>query len=233
MNRRPTLYFSFRSPYSWLTIHRLRAAIPDADDRLDWRPYWDPDERTELALRQRRAEFHYVQMSRAKHRYLLIDTKRVAQSLGLAMAWPIDVDCWWERPHLAFLAARRAGRATAFYDEVVAARWGRGEDICTAGVIAHAAEAAALDPAAVLAAPDDDSIRAEAVDCLVAAYEDDIFGIPYIKWGRQRFWGLDRLDAFLAAWSEADPPAPSMPSAPSLPAGLAATYDTDTAGGCG
>ncbi|GAA1767049.1 2-hydroxychromene-2-carboxylate isomerase [Luedemannella helvata] len=227
MKRPPRLYFSFRSPYSWLTVQRLRAAVPDADTSLEWLPYWDPDEVTERALKARGAQFHYVQMSRAKHLYLLFDTKRLAQRLGVAMAWPIDVDCWWELPHLAFLAARREGRASAFYDEIVSARWGRGEDICAPDVVRRAAEAAGFDPALAVGAPDDEAIRAEAVDCLATAYDDDVFGIPYLKWGRHRFWGYDRLDGFLEVWAQAAPAAPVA-----APTGQVA-FDTDTAGGCG
>ncbi len=225
MKRRPRLYFSFRSPYSWLTVHRLRAAVPDAFERLDWYPYWDPDQQTSDGLVARQAELHYVQMSRAKHLYLLLDTKRLSQRLDLPMAWPIDVDCWWELPHLAYLVARRHGRAMAFYDEIVAARWGRGEDICTPEVVRKAAAAAGVDPELAANAPYDPSIRAEAVDCLVTAYEDDVFGIPYLRWGRHRFWGYDRLDDFLAVWRTDATPV-EAPAA-------AAAYDTDTAGGCG
>jgi 2-hydroxychromene-2-carboxylate isomerase len=232
MNRRPRLFFSFRSPYSWLTVHRLRAAVPDAVDRLDWYPYWDPDDRTSAGLAARQAELHYVQMSRAKHLYLLLDTKRLAQGLGLPMAWPIDVDCWWELPHLAYLAARRQGRAMAFYDQIIAARWGRGEDVCTPEIVRKAAEAAGLDPDLAVNAPDDESIRAEALDCLVTAYEDDVFGIPYLRLGRHRFWGYDRLDAFLDHWHGVDGRGVDASVAPPVPVPVLA-YDTDTAGGCG
>lgn len=229
--RRPRLYFSFRSPYSWLTVHRLRAAAPDAFDALDWHPYWDPDEHTTAGLAQRQAEFHYVQMSRAKHLYLLSDTKRLAGELGLTMAWPIDVDPWWELPHLGFLAARRAGRGPQFYDAVIAARWQRGENICTPEVIRAAAVEAGADPDAVVSAPGSPSIRAEGVDSLVTAYEDDVFGIPYLRFGRHRFWGYDRLAMFLQTWR---PSAPALRAAGApQPAAVGAAYDADTAGGCG
>ncbi|MBL6279792.1 DsbA family protein [Micromonospora fiedleri] len=245
---RPRLFFSFRSPYSWLTIRRLRAAVPTAFAELDWFPYWDPDARTGEALAARGAEFHYVQMSRAKHLYLLMDTKRLVQHEGVPMAWPIDVDPHWEVPHLGWLAARRAGRAELFYDEVVAARWERGENICDPEVVAGCAERAGLDPAVILGAVDDPQLRAEGVGCLERAYLDDVFGIPYLKWGRHRFWGLDRLDGFLEAWrpdAAATAPAtvPATVAVPALAAvGLpdraeaivaAGGYDTDTTGGCG
>lgn len=234
MKRRPRLYFSFRSPYSWLAVHRLRQAVPDVFDRLDWYPYWDPDTRTSATLAERGAEFHYVQMSRAKHRYLLLDTKRLAEQMGLAMAWPIDVDSWWELPHLAWLWARRQGRAVQFYDALVTERWARGADICTPEVLGRAALAAGLDVAGAQAAPDDEQIREEGAGCLVTAYEDDVFGIPYLRWGRHRFWGLDRVDHFLRAWqpaAEANHTGSATDPMAGVPAG--ASFDTDTAGGCG
>jgi len=180
MTRRPRLYFSFRSPYSWLALHRLRETVPDLFESFDCFPYWDPDETTMAGLTGLGGEFHYVQMSRAKHLYMLMDTKRVAQRQGLAMAWPVDIDSWWELPHLAWLHARRTGRAVEFYDAVTEARWGRGDDICRPEVVRAAAAKAGLDPEAALRAPQDPDIRAEAVDCLYQAYMDDIFGIPYL-----------------------------------------------------
>lgn len=217
MNRRPRLYFSLRSPFSWMTVERLRREIPDLFDRFDLKPYWDPDQQTSAALIERGGEYHYVQMSKAKHLYILQDTKRTAARLGLAMAWPIDVDPWWELPHLGWLAA--ADRAEPFYDALVDARWRRGEDICTPEVVSAAAIRAGLDPEAILAAPRDPAVRARGVDCLLAAYDDDVFGVPYLRLGRHRFWGLDRVDAFLEAYRAREP--------------VPAAYDTDTAGGCG
>jgi 2-hydroxychromene-2-carboxylate isomerase len=230
--RRPRIYFSFRSPYSWLTIHRLRCAVPDAFDRLDWYPYWDPDEPTAAALAERGAQLHYAQMSRAKHRYLLLDTKRLAQGLGLAMAWPIDVDPWWEPAHLGFLAARRVGRSAEFYEAVIRARWQRGERIWEPDVLRRVARESTVDPDLVLGAADDPQLRAAGVDCLVEADQDDVFGIPYLRWGRQRFWGYDRLAAFLDAWRLGGEPAAERRPEPAL-VPLGAGYDSDTAGGCG
>ncbi|GAA1954475.1 2-hydroxychromene-2-carboxylate isomerase [Amycolatopsis minnesotensis] len=227
---RPRLYFSFRSPYSWLAVQRLRAAVDDAATAFEWIPYWDPDERTAAAVTGAGAEIHYTQMSRAKHRYLLLDTKRVATAAGLPMAWPIDVDPWWELPHLGWIFASGQGRGLAFYDEVVAARWHRGEDVCTPEVLRGVAERAGVDPDLAVAAPDRPEIREAGVKALVSAYHDDVFGIPYLLWGRDRFWGLDRVDGFLAIWrTAAEEGLPAVPG----PRMESDAYDTDTAGGCG
>jgi 2-hydroxychromene-2-carboxylate isomerase len=232
---RPRLYFSFRSPYSWMTVHRLRAAVPDAWTALDWYPYWDPDEKTAAALAERGGELQYASMSRAKHFYILVDTKRLAQREGLAMTWPVDVDPCWELPHLAWLRARELGRAEQFYDAIVAARWERGENICDPAVVRAAAETAGMNAAAAVAASDDPQVRASGVDCLYAAYQDDVFGVPYLRWRRHRFWGFDRLDAFLATWDRAPAATAEPDRAPAaVPApDLTRAYDNDTAGGCG
>ncbi|MEU8165687.1 2-hydroxychromene-2-carboxylate isomerase [Micromonospora sp. NPDC049004] len=225
----PRLYFSFRSPYSWLAVERLTRALGRPQEVLEFIPYWDPDARTEAALTARGGAFHYVQMSKPKHLYLLQDAKRQAQRLGLPMRWPIDVDPWWEVPHLGWLAARDQGAGEAFYREVIAARWQRGEDVCTPEVIAEVAERAGVDPAVVLGAVEDEGVRAAGAHCLLRAYEEDIFGIPYLRLGPHRFWGVDRVDDFLAAYAErtGTPVAP-----PAVPAGVGG-YDTDTGGGCG
>jgi 2-hydroxychromene-2-carboxylate isomerase len=224
-HKRPRVYFSFRSPFSWMAI--LKAGLDH--DQLEFVPYWDPDPRTEAALKERGGEFHYVQMSKAKHLYILQDTKRQAARLNLAMRWPIDIDPWWEVPHLAFLMAREQDAEAAFYREATAARWERGEDICTPEVIAAVAERAGLDGAELAAATEDPKIREQGVDCLYQAYHDDIFGIPYFRTGRHRFWGLDRVDDFLDA---VDRPTPS-PATPAVTPATPQSYDTDTAGGCG
>ncbi|MER7274952.1 DsbA family protein [Dactylosporangium sp. NPDC000244] len=230
-SRAPRVYFSFRSPFSWMAVRRLCEAVPDAMTRLEFRPYWDPDPQTEAALTERGAEFHYVQMSRAKHRYILLDTKRLAARAGLRMVWPIDVDPWWELPHLAWLKARRLGRAEQFYAAATDARWEHGRDICEPVTLREVARAAGLDGDELAGAVHDPAIRAEGVDCLVAAYHDDVFGIPYCIAGRDRFWGLDRLDDFVAALHAHPSPEPERDAGRPAPAGAA--YDTDTAGGCG
>ncbi|HCT75540.1 MAG TPA: disulfide bond formation protein DsbA, partial [Micromonosporaceae bacterium] len=66
------------------------------------------------------------------------------------------------------------------------------------------------------------------VDCLYQAYLDDIFAVPYLKWGQHRFWGLDRVEGFLRVW-QADDETPAVEPPPKLEK----AYDTDQAGGCG
>jgi len=197
VKRKPRLFFSFRSPYSWLAVERMQQVVPGAHDLIEFIPFWEPDSRTRQALKERGADLHYVQMSKAKHLYILQDTKRLAMGLGLRVVWPIDTESRWEIPHLGWLQARRLGLGFPFYAAVTAARWKRGENICDREVIKALAASVGIDGDVVVNAAEDPDIQAEAVDCLVDAYEDDIFGVPYFRLGWHRFWGFDRLDEFL------------------------------------
>jgi 2-hydroxychromene-2-carboxylate isomerase len=235
----PLLYFSFRSPFSWLLVERLRRRAPDVWAALEPIPYWEPDERMASALARRGASIRYAQMSKAKHLYILQDTKRLSTRLGLEMRWPVDIAPWWEPSHLGWLAARRDGFQERYYDAIVTARWRHGADIASSQGVAAAATAAGLDGDALVAAAGSEEIREEGVACLQRAYEEDIFGVPYLKLGWQRFWGYDRLDAFLEAFDGARgrlPAATGVDEPPLVPAALVGSphpYDTDTAGGCG
>jgi 2-hydroxychromene-2-carboxylate isomerase len=254
VKREPRLFFSFRSPFSWLALVRLRRAMPTALDRVEWIPFWDPDVEMERALESRGARMHYVPMSKAKHFYILEDTKRLADKLGLKMAWPIDTDRWWEVPHLGWLHARRLGRSRAFYEALAEARWSRGENICDPAVLGAIGATVGLDAAVLSEAARDPSLRAEALDCLVEAYNDDIFGIPYFRVRRHRFWGFDRVDDFVETLGRelglgdagatpvggAGQPGFTSSVRPGLEAILAGEaglpligYDADTSGGCG
>jgi 2-hydroxychromene-2-carboxylate isomerase len=225
MMRPPRLYFSLRSPYSWLAVHNLRTKVPNLFQEMQVIPFWQPDELSAEALRQRGGDTLYQQMSRAKHLYLLMDVKRLADRAGLSIRWPVDVDPWWELPHLAWLLAQRKGRAVEFYDGLMEARWGQGQNICDPEVVRAVARRAEIDPELAVSAPHDLSLREEAVSCLYSAYLDDVFGVPYLKWGMHRFWGVDRVEAFLQIWQPTGLPAELLDAR--------YAYDADTVGGCG
>ncbi len=251
---RPRVFFSFRSPFSWMAIERLLRAAPDAMDEMTFIPFWEPDPATAEAMLQRGAVLHYAAMSKAKHLYILQDTKRLAKALGLPMQWPVDVRPWWEPSHLAWLKARRLGRAREFYAAVVAARWHRAENISEPDVVRAIAASVGLDGDALAGAVDDPEIRAEGVDCLVQAYEDDIFGVPFFRLRHERFWGVDRLPLFLdaigcredaaltASRLIAPLPEPALTASATddaladVPAAVReriGAYDVDATGGCG
>ena len=200
MIRKPRFYFSFHSPFSWMASHQLERRLPDSHDVLEYIPLFEPDAQTTASIAERGIDMHYTAMSKAKHLYILQDTKRLSARIGLPMKWPIDVDPWWVLPHHAYLAARRLGHGRELYWALSSARWERGENICEVDVVRRIADSIGLDGDALAMAPANPEIRAEGMDCLEKAYLDDIFGMPYFKLGPHRFWGLDRLDDFLSAY---------------------------------
>jgi 2-hydroxychromene-2-carboxylate isomerase len=201
--RKPRFYFSFRSPFSWMVSHVLERELPGWHDELELLPYFEPDEQTWPVLDERGVEMHYSDMSKAKHLYILQDTKRLSARHGLSMTWPVDRDPWWVLPHHAWMAARRIGRGKDLYWALSEARWERGENICDADVVEKIADSIDLDGALITRAHEDPEIRAEGVDALEKAYMDDVFGIPFFKMGPHRFWGLDRVHDFLSAYERA------------------------------
>jgi 2-hydroxychromene-2-carboxylate isomerase len=236
--RKPCLYFSLRSPFSWIALRQLEERVPDAPDLIEYVPYFEPDARTAAELTAAGGDFHYVPMSKAKHLYILSDTKRLAAKHGYPMRWPVDVDPWWDLPHLAWLKARRLGLHREFYAAVTEARWERGENICDPATLREIVTTAGLPVEPLLNATDDEEIRAEAVAGLLKIYDEDIFGVPYFMLGRQRFWGLDRLGDFLDAFLPTVAPAipvevDPMADIPQPALAAIGAFDHDTAGGCG
>ncbi|MGP3947293.1 2-hydroxychromene-2-carboxylate isomerase [Streptomyces sp. 7N604] len=229
------MYFSLRSPFSWMAVRRLEERLPHAQELIEYIPFSEPDAHSRAELEARGGEFHYVAMSKAKHLYILSDTKRLAAKFGYDMKWPVDKgDEWWDLPHLAWFKARELGVQRAYYAAVMAARWERGEDICERARLRRICDEAGLDGATLVAAPEEPHIRELGVQALMRIYEDDVFGVPYFKAGRHRFWGLDRLEGFLTALGDTGGgPAHPVAGIPQPVLDRTGSMDQDTAGGCG
>ncbi|MCX2732050.1 DsbA family protein [Saccharopolyspora sp. NFXS83] len=228
--RAPRFYFSLRSPYSWLAYREIRERHPGLVDRLDWIPFWEPDERSTALLAERGGRFPYAAMSRAKHLYVLQDVARLAKARGLVVAWPVDRDPVWEVAHLPYFLALRAGRGHDYISLVYRARWEEGRDVGDPAVIAEIGAELGLDPARVAGAVDDEELRAEGIGSLLRVCREGAFGVPFFIAGREKFWGLDRLELFLAALPGGAEPAAVPFVGPESGWG---TVEGGHAGGCG
>ncbi|MFC5217796.1 2-hydroxychromene-2-carboxylate isomerase [Streptomyces coerulescens] len=228
-------YFSLRSPYSWLAHRELTARHPEVAAALEWVPYWEPDAHSERLLTETGDTFVYTAMSRPKHFYILADVRRLATARGLKVTWPVDRNPVWEVPHLAYLACRSHGRGAEFADRVYSARWLEGRDICDPATMAAIGKEMDLDPAELAGAADDPALREEGARALRRAVRDGVFGVPYFINGHDKYWGLDRLDAFLGTLGhgpDGDPPAVGEPLAERAP-DTRAGGDLGHGGGCG
>ncbi|GAA1866345.1 DsbA family protein [Myceligenerans crystallogenes] len=230
---KPTIwYLSLRSPYSWLAIRLAQKRWPELWADAELRVFFEPGEAMATEVAERRIDFPYVAMSRAKHLYILRDVRRIAGGLGLTPTWPVERDPQWDVPSLAVVAALRAdavsGRELAL--DLTAARWERGEDILDRAVVADSARRAGLDPA-LADAVDDPQVRAWGGEALEQVQRHGVFGVPMIVVGREPYWGVDRLPLAAAAHEKAEPPPVedylgSAVREPDLGGG-------DHAGGCG
>jgi 2-hydroxychromene-2-carboxylate isomerase len=239
----PRWYFSLRSPYSYFAYRDLVDRYPDVADALEWIPFWEPDPLTLRMLDEADVRLAGVPMSRAKHFYILQDTRRLARARGLALTWPVDRAPVWEVSHLGYLVADDAGLGRGYVDRVYRARWVDGRDISDRQVIAGIAADLGLPADRVAGAADDADLRRRGVECLARSAADGLFGVPFFALGHERFFGVDRLRLVVAAArGEAPPGGPDQGWLDDLPGPDPGTEppelvtpggDAGHAGGCG
>ncbi|GLZ32194.1 2-hydroxychromene-2-carboxylate isomerase [Lentzea sp. NBRC 105346] len=230
----PRWYFSFRSPYSWLAYRDLMDTYPDVANRIDWRPFWEPDPLMRKRLGSAGGVFPYVAMSREKHYYILQDVRRLAAERGLSFTWPVDREPHWEVAHLGYLVAEERGYGRDYIAEVYRARWERGLDISDPETIASIATDLGLEPHGLADAWERPAIRERGVAALLDVSSDGVFGVPFFARGFDKFWGLDRLPGFVAALRDAEArPLVSAGAESAHAPALASVGDFGHAGGCG
>ncbi|MFJ4435752.1 2-hydroxychromene-2-carboxylate isomerase [Streptomyces sp. NPDC088923] len=231
-NKTPRFYFSLRSPYSWLAYRKVMTEHRDLAERLEWVPFFEPDPLSARLLEEQGGRFPYSEMSREKNRYVLQDVGRLTKALGIEVTWPVDRDPVWEVPHLAYLVAARQGRGHDYIDAVYRARFGEGRDICDRNTIEDIGRELGIDPHPLSRAADRPEERAEGIRILLDVCKDGVFGVPFLVHGYTRYWGIDRLDAFVEHLRSQEEPAASVPRELTA-VGMGTATDDGHAGGCG
>lgn len=195
------LYFSFRSPYSYLSIGRYRAMVEEWDVDIALRPVYP------LAIR----EPDFFERNHPNWLgYTMRDMMRVAQFHGIPFGPPkpdpivqnvFTREIAAEQPHIVRLvrmgqAAARRGKGLAFAHEVTQLIWGRAENWHEGAHLTEAAQRAGLD----LAKLDAEAARdAEALDAEIAANQDALeaaghWGVPTLVFDGEPFFGQDRIE---------------------------------------
>ena len=180
-------YFSFRSPYSWLAMHRAAAAFAGSGLTVEYIPVFPPPNFANDPAKVP-----------AKLAYIQHDTARQAKAYGLTAQPPAAMDCDWVRPHAAYVYAHDQARGPAFARSVFAARFSESRDVGQDGVIADCARRVGLDADATVAAQDDVKLQERVVLGMIrGVQEDGIFGVPLFVFRGERFWGNDRIEWLL------------------------------------
>ena len=179
-------YFSFRSPYSWLALVRVEAALAPYPVALQYIPVFPPPDfkNDPTAVPNKLA-------------YIRVDMARIAEAYGITATKSFStVDTNWVRPHAAFLYAQDHGKGCEFARSLYDARFVHGADITSDTVMSEVASAHGLDPAALIAASlDEPGFQTRVVLGMIqGAQEDAIFGVPLFVFRGERFWGNDRIE---------------------------------------
>ena len=199
------IFWSFRSPYSYLATRRYRALAEEYDLTLNLRPVYP------LAIRQ--PDF-FERIHPGWLRYTFTDVARLSQYLGVPLAPPrpdpIVQDIVTRRiaddqPHIFRLtrlgqAAARRGKSLAFADEVSQLLWGGTPGWNEGDHLAGAAARAGLDFAELEAeiARDPEALDAEIAANQAALEAAGHWGVPTLVFEGEPFFGQDRIE--LAVW---------------------------------
>jgi 2-hydroxychromene-2-carboxylate isomerase len=199
------LFWSFRSPYSYLATRRYRQLSEDYDLAVALRPVYP------LAIRQ--PDF-FEKNHPNWLAYTFRDFVRVAQYLGIPVAPPrpdpIVQDVATraiaaEQPYIFRLtrlgqAAARRGRGLEFADEASRLIWGGTENWHEGDHLAGAAARAGLDFAELEreAAADAAALDAEIAGNQNALEKAGHWGVPTFVFDGEPFFGQDRID--IALW---------------------------------
>lgn len=199
------LYFSFRSPYSYLAIGRYRAMAEQWHVDIALRPVYP------LAIR----EPDFFERSHPNWLgYTMRDMMRVAQFHGIPFGPPrpdpivqnvMTREIAADQPHIFRLvrmgqAAARRGKGLEFAHEVTQLIWGGAQNWHEGAHLAEAAQRAGLD----IAELDAEAVRdAEALDEEIAANQLALeaaghWGVPTLVFDGEPFFGQDRID--MALW---------------------------------
>lgn len=196
------LYWSFRSPYSYLVTPRLVALEKDYDVKANVRVVYP------IAVRQ--PDF-FSNSDPLWFTYFLRDVFRSAEYLGLPFSWaspdPVLMDPATrtypkEQPYIHRLTrlgqvATERGKGLAFLNEVSSTIWsGKVKNWHAGDHLARAAERAGLDLAemdAMVAA------EPERLDAIIANSQEaqrvgGHYGVPLMVFDSEPFFGQDRFD---------------------------------------
>jgi 2-hydroxychromene-2-carboxylate isomerase len=199
------LFFSFRSPYSYLALPKTLKLVADYDVSVNLRPVYPLAVRVPGFFKRANPQFA---------RYVVLDSSRVAKYENIPFRFPrpdpilqdmTTLDVAEKQPYIHRLtrlgaAAQLEGRSLVFIDAISRVLWdGTVKGWNEGDHLARAAAAAGFDLAAMDTAIAADSDRYERV---IAGNEQDHaacghWGVPTFVFENEPFFGQDRVDMLI------------------------------------
>jgi 2-hydroxychromene-2-carboxylate isomerase len=199
------LFFSFRSPYSYLALPKTLRLVADYDVTVSLRPVYPLAVRVPGFFKRANPQFA---------RYVVLDSSRVAKHENIPFRFPrpdpivqdmATLEVAEKQPYIHRLtrlgaAAQLEGRSLAFVDAISRVLWdGTVKGWNEGDHLAKTAAAAGFDLAAMDAAISADPDRYERV---IAGNEQDHaasghWGVPTFVFENEPFFGQDRVDMLI------------------------------------
>jgi len=199
------LYFSFRSPYSYLALPKTMRLVADYDVAVNLRPVYPLAVRVPDFFKRTNPQFA---------RYVVLDSLRVAQHEKIPFRFPrpdpivqdmATLEVAKHQPYIHRLTrlgalAQLEGRSLVFVDAIARVLWDGTVTPWNEGDhLARAAEKAGFDLAAMDKAVSADPDRFEAA--IVGNEKDHAasghWGVPTFVFEKEPFFGQDRIDLLI------------------------------------
>lgn len=201
------VFWSFRSPWSYLATPRLRAMAEEYELKLNFRPVYP------IAIRT--PDF-FLSVNPQWPAYLMVDVHRVAEFLEIPFVWPSPdpvnqyrgedgrARTAEDQPYIYRLtrlgvAAAEAGKGIEFADAVSRLIWGGTKNWQEGNLLADAAKSQGLDLQQLDQTVLDETQRLESVIEKNQADHNAVghWGVPTCAFEGEPFFGQDRLDVLL------------------------------------
>jgi 2-hydroxychromene-2-carboxylate isomerase len=199
------LFFSFRSPYSYLALPKTLQLVADYDATVNLRPVYPLAVRVPGFFKRANPQFA---------RYIVLDSSRVAKHENIPFRFPrpdpilqnmTTLDVAEQQPYIHRLtrlgaAAQLEDRSLAFVDAISRVLWdGTVKGWNEGDHLARAADAAGFDLSAMDAAI---SVNPDRYEAIIADNEKDHaasghWGVPTFVFENEPFFGQDRIELLI------------------------------------
>jgi 2-hydroxychromene-2-carboxylate isomerase len=183
-------YFDFVSPYAYLAATRIERLAAAHGRRVRWKPVL-------LTALSQAAGTQLAPFLPLKWQYVQRDLERSARLAGIPYRLPAGFPQLLLAPGRAMTwlaAAHGEDTAASFARTCFSAYFGDGVDIGDKEVLAGIAGALGVRREALLAALEDEAVKAAFKQASADAVDRGVFGVPFMIVDGEPFWGFDRLE---------------------------------------